>query len=122
MFRACAAELMAVDQVELKRCLVVAERITGRMTANDRPLTRSEMVIDMVPQFVITAPRCKSPTRLQSLVAQTERTIPRMNKDVGEGDRSASLRNWGFEMDCAMTLPYLVAEDPLKALLAIANL
>ena len=122
MFRACAAELVAVNQVELKRCLVVAERITGWMTANDRPLTRSEMVINIVPQFVITAPQCKLPTSLQSLVAQTERTIPRMNKGVGEGDHSASLGNWGFEMNYAMTLPYLVAEDPLKALLAIANL
>lgn len=121
MAGARAAEPVAIDQVELKRCLVVTGRVTGRMPANNRPSAFSEMVIDVNPQFVITAPRHKSPTGLQGCVAETEWTIPRTNKGVTVGDRSASLGNQGFEVSPAMTIPPFVAKDPLKALVAIAN-
>jgi hypothetical protein len=49
MPRACAAEPVAVDQVELESHLVAKGRVTRPIWARDRPSAFSKMVINMVP-------------------------------------------------------------------------
>jgi hypothetical protein len=56
MPRTRATEPMVVHQVELERRLVLKGRVIRRMRVNERPAASSKMVINMIPEFVITAP------------------------------------------------------------------
>jgi hypothetical protein len=119
---ACAAKTVVFDKMEVEDRLVFNRRFSRRMLADHGPCASPNVVIDVIPEFVVTAPRLQALSSRQQGFAEAEGAVSWTDQGTAVGDSATFERDLGLKVFVAVSCPMMVVKHPDKTVIIVVDL
>lgn len=91
------------------------------MRADHGPCASPNVVIDVIPEFVVTAPRLQALSSRQQRFAEAEGAVSWTDHGMAMGDSATFERDLGLKV-VTVSCPMMVVKHPDKAVMTVVDL